>query len=154
MCYGNQQPCSGGHGVVAMPMAAARGAMDIWWGWAVCWEPVRFRTSATVFTSWSDRAGGKTRPPLTLAAPTASAKHHNVSLWTLIGEKSANPYDLSPTFSSPMLMCFLKLFMCLFVISPVALVRLTGQILTVMHKGTLLISTLSKTWISDTCYLT
>ena len=73
-CYRNRRPGSAGHGVVAMPTAAAGDPTDTWWGWGVSWAPVRFKTSAIVSTSWLDRAGGKTPPPLTLAALTASDK--------------------------------------------------------------------------------
>lgn len=52
VCYRSRHRSgSMGPGVVVMPAAAVVGAMDIWWGWGVSWAPVRFRTSATVFTS-------------------------------------------------------------------------------------------------------
>lgn len=71
-CHRNRRPGSAGHGVVAMPTAAVGDPTDIWWGWGVSLAPVRFKTSAIVSTSWLDRAGGKTPPPLTLAVLTAT----------------------------------------------------------------------------------
>lgn len=78
-CYGTRRPGGVGQGVVAMPttVAVAVGAMGSWWGWPVSWAPVRSRTSATVFTSWLDRAGRRTPPPWIRTVLTAMAKHEN-----------------------------------------------------------------------------
>lgn len=80
VCYRTRWPGSVGQGVVAMPTAVVVGAMAMWWGWPVSWAPVRSRTSVTVFTSWLDRTGRRTPPPLIRTVLTATAKRGSTPL--------------------------------------------------------------------------